>query len=101
MDKRCRHMIAALIGVFILFAMLVPVYWTVSNGYPDGLEKLLEQQNVVAKGPSYSPPVAELQGYGATMPLYFLSGISGAILVLGILLLIGKIAKHSRREGRP
>ena len=101
MDKRSRHMIAALIGVFILFAMLVPVYWTVSNGYPDGLDKLLEQQNVVANEPVYSPPVAELQGYGTTMPLYLLSGVGGAIVVLGALLLIGKVVKHNRGEGRP
>lgn len=101
MDKRNKGIIIALIGVFILFAVLVPVYWAVSNGYPDGLDRLLEQQNVEEKEPAYSPPLAELQDYGATMPLYVLSGVGGALIVLGVLLLVGKIAKHSRREGSP
>ncbi len=85
----------------ILFAVLVPVYWAGSNGYPDGLDKLLEQQNVREREPVYSPPLAELQDYGATMPLYVLSGIGGAIVVLGVLLLVGKLIKRDRREGSP
>ncbi len=101
MDKRNRGTVIALIGIFIVFAALVPVYWSASNGYPDGLDRLLEQQNVQEKESAYSPPLAELQDYGATMPLYVLSGVVGALIVLGVLLLVGKMVKHSRREGSP
>ncbi|MDD1721223.1 MAG: hypothetical protein LUP95_04485 [Euryarchaeota archaeon] len=75
----------------------VPVYWAVSNGYSDG-DTLLEQHIVKEKEPAYSPPVAELQDYGSTMPICILTGIVGAIIVLGILPLIGKIVKRNRRE---
>ncbi len=100
MDKRNKGVILALIGVFILFALLVPVYWTVSNGSPDGLDKLLEQQNVEAKAPVYSPPLAELQDYGLSMPLYVVSGTLGGLAVLVVLILIGKALKHDEHTAR-
>ncbi len=98
MDKRGRSVTIALVSVLILFSMLVPIYWAVSNGYPDGLDAVLEQQNVEGKGPAYSPPFADLHDYGSTMQLYLMSGVIGAIAVLGILLLVGKIIKRNRRE---
>lgn len=101
MNKRDKGVIGALIGIFIVFSALVPVYWIVSNGSPDGLDTLLDQQGVQGGVPAYSPPLAALRGYGATMPLYVLSGVVGALIVLGVLLLAGKIVKRSRREGSP
>ena len=101
MDKRNRGMIVALIGIFIVFTALVPVYWIASNGYPDGLDALLDQQNVQGKESAYSPPLAALKDYGVTMPLYVLSGVVGAVIVLSVLLLVGRIIKHSRREDGP
>ncbi len=100
MDKSNKRIVITLVSVFILFAALVPIYWATSNGRPDGLDTLLEQRNV-KEGSVYSPPLAELQNYGSTMPLYILSGIVGAIIVLGVLLLVGKIAKRNRREDKP
>ncbi len=96
MDKSGKGAIIVLISVFILFALLVPVYWATSNGYPDGLDTLLKQQNIKEGGSVYSPPLATLQNYGSTMPLYILSGVVGAIIVLGVVLLVGKLAKRSR-----
>ncbi len=96
MNKRDKGIMMALTGLFITFIALAPVYWTTSNGSPDGLEKLLEQQNVQEKGSVYSPPLAGLRDYGATMPLYVLSGIVGIVIVLCIALLVGKTIKHGR-----
>ncbi len=96
MNKSGKGVTTVLIIVFILFALLVPVYWAISNGCPDGLDTLLKQQNVKEGGSVYSPPLAELQNYGSTMPLYILSGVVGAIIALGVVLLVGKLAKRSR-----
>ncbi len=101
MDKRNKGIIVALIGIFIVFSALVPVYWIISNGYPDGLDTLLDQQNVQGKESAYSPPLAELRDYGVTMPLYVLSGVVGAVIVLSVLLVVGRVIKHSRREDGP
>ncbi len=101
MDKRSSNTIIALAGILIIFSALVPVYWGVSHSYPDGLDKLLEQQNVHEKESAYSPPFATFRGYGDTTSLYLLSGVGGAVIVFVILLLIGKIAKRGRREDGP
>ncbi len=86
----------ALIGVFVIFMLIVPVYWAVSSAYPDGLDKLSEQQGVPEKEPMYSPPVAELQEYGRDIPAYVFSGMIGAIAVLAILLLVSRILLQQR-----
>ncbi len=94
MNKRDKSIPVVLVGVFFLFALLVPVYWAVSSEDPDGLDTLLEQQNVQEKGFVYSPPLAALQDYGATMPIYIISGIIGGLVVLTIVVLIGRALKR-------
>ncbi len=95
--KRGKSITIALVGVFLVFTLLVPVYWTVSSESPDGLDTLLEEQNVQAKEPVYSPPLAELQDYGATIPLYIVSGILGALIVLAALVLIVRVLKRKHQ----
>jgi hypothetical protein len=90
MDKKNRGLLYALVGVFLIFALLVPVYWAVSSSSPDGLDKLLEEHSVPEKAPVNSPPITGLLGYGTAIPVYILSGIIGAIAVLAILFLVGK-----------
>jgi hypothetical protein len=91
MDKKNRGLLYALVGVFLIFASLVPVYWAVSSASPDGLEKLIEEHSVPEKAPAYSPPITGLPGYGNALPIYVLSGIIGATAVLIILFLVGKV----------
>ncbi len=93
--KRNKGVSSALVGVFILFALFVPVYWAMSSEDPDGLDTLLEQQHVQEKEPVYSPPLAALQDYGATIPLYIISGIVGGLSVLAVLVLIRRALKRS------
>ncbi len=99
-DKN-RGALIALVGVLLVFVGLAPAYWSISNGYPDGLDSLLEQQGVHEKESAYSPPLAELQNYGATAPFYVLSGVGGALIVYGTVLLAGKVVRRSRREDGP
>ncbi len=98
MNKKNRTTAIALVGVFVLFAALVPVYWAVSNGSPDGLDSLLQKQNVQEKEPVYKPPLAELQDYGLTMPLYITSGIIGGLAVLAVFVLLGRALKRDRSQ---
>jgi hypothetical protein len=100
MNTTNRGLIFALLAVFIIFVLLVPVYWSVSNGYPDGLDKLIERQNVESRGVPYRPPLSELQGYGSTMGLYVISGLVGALVVLLILVLVGRmLTRHRTSDG--
>ncbi len=91
MSKKSRGLLFALVGIFLIFALLVPIYWTVSSASPDGLDKLLKEQGVPEKAPAYSPPITGLLGYGTAIPIYIVSGIIGATTVLAILFLVGKV----------
>lgn len=81
----------SLVGVLVVFALLVPVYWAVPSASPDGLDKLLEEHRVPEKAPVYSPPITGLLGYGSAVPVYISSGTIGAIAVLAILSLVDKV----------
>ena len=88
-----------LLGVFVLFAVLVPVYFAVSNGLPDGLDKQLEENRVQEKEPVYNPPFSQLIDYGSDIPLYIVNGLIGGIVVLIIGLILARIL--SARGSKP
>ncbi len=81
-DKRYKSLTVGLIGVFVLFTVLVPVYFAVSNGLPDGLDKQLEENHVQEKEPVYNPPFSQLINYGSDIPSYIVNGLIGGIVVL-------------------
>jgi ABC-type cobalt transport system substrate-binding protein len=81
-DKRYKSLTVGLIGVFVLFAVLVPVYFAVSRGLPDGLDKQLEENHVQEKEPVYNPPFSQLINYGSDIPSYIVNGLIGGMVVL-------------------
>jgi ABC-type Fe3+ transport system permease subunit len=81
-DNRNKSLMMGLIGVFVLFAVLVPVYFAVSNGLPDGLDKQLQENRVQEKEAVYNPPFSQLIGYGSDVPSYIVNGLIGGIVVL-------------------
>ncbi len=87
-DKRNTSLMIGLLGVFVLFAVLVPVYFAFSNGLPDGLDKQLEENRVQEKEPVYNPPFSQLIDYGSDIPLYIVNGLIGGsvLIIVGILL---------------
>ncbi len=100
MDKRSKSLMIGLLGVFVLFAVLVPVYFAVSNGLPDGLDKQLEENQVQEKEPVYNPPFNQLIDYGSDIPLYIVNGLIGGIMVLVIGLILARIlsVRSSRKK---
>lgn len=83
-DKRNKSLVIGLLGVFVLFAVLVPVYFAVSNGLPDGLDKQLEANRVQERKPVYNPPFNQLIDYGSDISTYIVNGLIGGIVVLTV-----------------
>ena len=99
-DKRNKSLMIGLLGVFVLFAVLVPVYFAVSNGPPDGLDKQLEENHVQEKEPVYNPPFSQLIDYGSDISSYIVNGLIGGIVVLVIGLILARIlsVRGSRKK---
>lgn len=94
-DKSNKSLLIGLVGVFILFMVLVPVYFAFSNGLPDGLDKQLQENHVQEKKPVYTPPFGQLIDYGSDVPSYIVNGLIGGAVVLSIGVFLALFLKGS------
>jgi len=83
--KATRY-IAALVGIIILFAIGLELFFLFSAGYGDGLEKTLEKAGVEEGGPFFRAPL----DYGDDYASAFLAGIVGFTLLFILAYALGR-----------
>ena len=78
---RKQHLVAA-VAILAAFALGLVAFFMVSDGKPDGLEFIMEENGITEPEPIYTAPL----DYGSDYLSSLTMGILGFIIVLGVML---------------
>lgn len=82
-----KRLLFPIFAIVVLFAVSLIFYFIFSAPYGDGLEKTMEEGGAEEGEPIFEAPLS----YGEDYPTAFVMGLLGFLVVVGVVLLVGRI----------